>query len=356
MSMDQRHFHRRLHEATRRLIPSRSSIVCAVSGGVDSVALLHGLLRVNEIHARGWRLRVAHLDHGLRQESAEDARFVESLCRQLGISCTIDTADVRAQAAATRESIETAARRCRYEFLSRVAGEADARVVAVAHHADDQAETILHRILRGTGLRGLAGMPQDRPIHAGGSVRLVRPLLGFRQAELREYVQRLGQTWRHDVTNDAPASATRNRIRHELLPMIEQSVNPQAAEALVQLGEQARRVSEVLRACAEESLLKVSESTGHRQWSMRSRALAMLPSAIQAECVMIVLERLGVGLGEIGSERIEAILALTEGRGDRRHVELAGGVRVERRGDVLMFDASQMRIAVPEDQVESAHS
>lgn len=333
--MDERTFHHRLYESARRLIPPHAAVVCAVSGGADSVALLCGLEKVNAIYACRWRLSVGHVDHRLRPESGEEARFVERLCASLDVSCRVKAADVRRAARERGESIETAARRCRHALLTECARAAGASVIAMAHHADDQAETILHRILRGTGLRGLSGMAAARPMPAARDLRLVRPLLGFSREALRAYLSGRGIGWREDASNGQSDAATRNRIRHDLLPVARSEINPRVTEALVQLGEQARQAGDVLRRLAEESWAKIAEPAGEETVSFRARALAMLPRAVQTECMLLALERLGTGMGEIGHERVEALVDLAGVDGTRRRIELPGGVIAERRGDVI---------------------
>lgn len=339
--MDQRQFHQQLYDAARRLIPTHSTVVCAVSGGADSVALVCGLTRVNELHDCRWKLQVGHLDHQLRPESTEDARFVSTICEGLGISCTVETVDVRGLALELRVSIESAARSCRHAFLAKLAERQPDSVVAMAHHADDQAETILHRILRGTGLRGLAGMRHDRPMGAAREVRLVRPLLGFSRETLRSYLSCRSIEWREDASNSDPHIATRNRIRQTVLPFVRQEINPRAAEALVQLGEHARRAATVIRDLAEESLSKIIEHDREGVPSLRARAFSMLPRAIQTECIVVLLERLGVGLQEIGFERLEAVADLAECDGKSRRIELTGGVIATRSGGLLKIGFGQ---------------
>ena len=206
------------------------TIVAAVSGGCDSVALLRALTAV-KTGGQG-RVSVAHLNHRLRPEADDDERFVVELCGRLGVICEVGHVDVAGAAAEAGEGLEAAARRCRYRFLQEAAGRLGARFVVTAHTADDQAETILHRIVRGTGIRGLAGMARVRTL---GHAALVRPLLGIRRAELVAYLDELGQPYRHDSSN-ADRRFTRNRIRLELLPRLRERFNPEIEEALLRLG------------------------------------------------------------------------------------------------------------------------
>jgi tRNA(Ile)-lysidine synthase len=207
-----------------------------------------GLLRaaVSLADGRTDRLLVAHFDHRLRPESSQDARFVAELCRSLGVACTVE-AWVREGLEPPRSGLEPSARQARYRFLCQVAERAGARYVATAHTADDQAETILHRIVRGAGLRGLAGIRSQRPLSP--AVSLVRPLLSFGRAELRDYLDGLGQRSCHDETN-FDQRRTRNRLRHGLLPRLAAEYNPQVASALVRLGQRAAEAQDALDALA----------------------------------------------------------------------------------------------------------
>src|ERR1051325_2438733 len=133
--MDTRLFHKRLSESTIALIPERTAIVCAVSGGLDSMAMLHGLIAVNQIHDRQWNLRIAHLDHRLRNDSAADADFVAHQAKQLYLPCDVEIADVQSHAEESGETLEEAARRIRYAFLTSIAERCGAQLIATAHHA-----------------------------------------------------------------------------------------------------------------------------------------------------------------------------------------------------------------------------
>ena len=183
------------------------TVVVAVSGGCDSVALLRAMAAL-KAGGEG-RLCAAHLNHQLRPDAETDERFVVELCGRLGVPCEVGRMDVGRLAAQAGEGLEAAARKARYRFLKQTAGRLGARFVATAHTADDQAETILHRIVRGTGIRGLAGMARARRL---GHATLVRPLLGVRRAELQAYLDAIGQPCRHDPSNLDPRF-TRNRIR-----------------------------------------------------------------------------------------------------------------------------------------------
>ncbi len=207
------------------------SVVVAVSGGADSVGLLCGLARLK---SAGGRLSAAHFNHALRgEESDADERFVTALAGRLGLACQVGHWGPGEPEKRSSDGLEAAARGARYHFLQSAAEAAGARYVATAHTADDQVETIVQRIFRGTGLGGLAGMRRARPL--GPATTLIRPLLGFRREEIRDYLHSAGQSWREDSSN-ARTDATRNWLRHELLPSVQRHVSPAAPAALLRWG------------------------------------------------------------------------------------------------------------------------
>lgn len=214
------------------------AVLLAVSGGADSVAMLRAMAAL-KTDGPG-RLYVVHLNHQLRgQESADDEAFVVKLCGRLGIPHETGQVDASALAGNSRDGLEAAARKARYDFFRKTAHRLGARYVVTAHTADDQAETILHRIVRGTGVTGLAGMARARPL--GSAVSLMRPFLGIRRREVVAYLEKLGQSYRQDSSN-AEVQFTRNRIRHQLLPNLAEHFNPGVVEALLRLGSMAGEV------------------------------------------------------------------------------------------------------------------
>ena len=213
------------------------SLVVAVSGGPDSSALLLALTELQSF--LGLRLHVAHLDHGLRADSAADASFVRELARGLGHPCTVERADVAGyRRRVHRLSPEAAAREVRYAFLARVAREAGADAVALAHTRDDQAETVLLHLVRGGGLAGLRGMSVRSTYRgAGGPVTLVRPLLDVAREETEAFCRSRNVTPRQDPTN-LLATIPRNHLRLNVLPQLRQ-INPQVGAALARLARSA---------------------------------------------------------------------------------------------------------------------
>ncbi len=231
------------------------TVLVAVSGGADSVALLLGLHAVGQQPAG--HLVVAHFNHQLRGRASDgDAQFVQQLSDTLDLRCEIGHAEVAITTGG--DGLESAARAQRYQFLRKVGNRCGARFVATAHTADDQAETILHRIVRGTGLAGLAGIPVSRQLSE--MTTIVRPMLGLRRSDVLDYLTARHQPFREDESN-ASAAFTRNRIRHQLLPMLAQQFNPQVVSSLLRLGDLARESQQVIDAVVDPLL---EESVTHR--------------------------------------------------------------------------------------------
>lgn len=219
------------------------TVLLAVSGGPDSVALLRAMVALKR--QSSGRLVVAHFNHQTRgAASDEDERFVTDLSRRLGVRCEVGHPAEGSERARDEQSW----RADRYRFLEDVASQMGARYVVTAHTADDQAETILHRILRGTGLGGLTGIPRIRLL---GHATLMRPMLGVRREQLLAYLSAREQSYRSDASNDE-LQFTRNRIRHELLPRLVRDYNPQAVEALLRQGILAHEASDVLQGIVEK--------------------------------------------------------------------------------------------------------
>ncbi|MBX5477253.1 MAG: tRNA lysidine(34) synthetase TilS, partial [Clostridia bacterium] len=227
------------------LLPPGARLVVAVSGGRDSVVLLHALLRAAP--AMGWTVRAAHYDHGLRPDSADDARWVRDLARRWGVPVTIGR-----RAGAGAAAGEDEARRRRYRFLLRVARRHGADRVVLAHHQGDQAETVLLRLARGTGTRGAAGMPRRRG-------RIVRPLLDVPPGAILHYAQRHRLPHREDPTNRDVAFA-RNRVRHRVIPELA-AINPRAVEHLAAWARRLAADHRALEAAARRWLAERAEGT-----------------------------------------------------------------------------------------------
>jgi tRNA(Ile)-lysidine synthase len=307
-----------------RLYRRGSLYLIGVSGGRDSVALLHGLAGL------GYRrLIVAHLDHGLRGRAARgDARFVAQLAGELGYELEAARVDVAAVARTGKISLETAARTERYRFFSAVAARRRCRTVLLAHHADDQVETFLFNLLRGTGPAGLAAMRAESFLQVDGrKLRVIRPLLGIWRAEIGEYLTGRGWSWREDATNADVSAHTRNRLRAQVLPLLERAFGRDVRHALW-------RTADILGA--------------EQEWiaSLLAKPLpAQLPVASLREEPLAKqrrLLRLWLGarqLTGIGYREVELVRGLLEASPDvPAKVNLPGGKHVRRRAGVLFVE------------------
>ncbi|MFM7607218.1 MAG: tRNA lysidine(34) synthetase TilS [Prosthecobacter sp.] len=269
-----------------------------LSGGRDSVALLHLLL------AAGHRnLVVCHLNHGLRgRESDEDAAFVRSLTEKHGLTCEIAKVNVKAKAVKNKLSIETAARQARHVFFKRMSRKHGTNHLLLAHHADDQAETILGNILRGCGLEGLAAMELVTDLKNG--LCLMRPLLRVRRTEIDAYVQANSIPYREDSTNASPAHR-RNRLRHEALPLLSEIAGRDVVPLLNRLGSIAERDESFLH--QESSLWFQSCHEGHMLTKLNT--LRDLDPAILSRVVAFWLREY-LKLSDIGFEEIGHVSGL----------------------------------------------
>jgi len=278
------------------------TVLAAVSGGADSVALLRAMVVLKQ--AGEGRLVAAHLNHGLRGEQSDaDEVFVVELCRRLAVPCHVGHAAVDRLAAEAGDGLEAAARVARYAFLEQTAARLGARYVATAHTADDQAETILHRILRGTGITGLAGIERTRPL---GHATLIRPLLAARRSDVLDYLNTIEQPHRQDASN-ADLDFTRNRIRHELLPRLAADFNPNVVDALLRLGLLAAETQAVVDVQAQRLLQQCL--VDDRSTSVRI-ALAPLigePRHLVRELLMAVWRRQGWPLQAMGYAQWETL-------------------------------------------------
>ncbi len=304
------------------LVSGQHQLLVAVSGGQDSVCLLHILVKLQtELKVE---LHVAHLNHQLRGVEAEaDAQYVSHLAQQLGIPATIGQRDVKAHQAQQRTSLEEAAREVRYTFLAQVAKSIGADRVAVGHTTDDHIETILMHLIRGTGTRGLRGLqPSSRWHSADSSLTIIRPLLPVSRQETAAYCYNHQLMTRVDASN-LSLSSLRNRIRHQLLPQL-RSYNPQVGEALLRT---ARIAGDDLAFLDRESA-RLWASVAQRQGDtiiLDKEGFLGLPSALQRHLLRAAIEGLLGSLKDIETRHIEEVMAaLTKPAGKR--LSLPGGL------------------------------
>jgi len=316
------------HEMVRR----GERVLVAVSGGSDSVALL--ALLHDTAPRLGIELHVAHLNHGWRgRAAARDAAFVERLARRLGIPCTLGAADpaapeARAPGERRQSSREARARTARQAFLRATATAVGAGRIALGHTVDDQAESFLLRLLRGSGARGLSG---TWPVVDG---LFIRPLLGLHRRDLRAWLTARDLAWREDASN-RDLTLARNRVRRRLVPFLEREFSPAAVELIA-------RAADLLR--AEESLLSTM-ALGTYDWvarkgpdgvALQAASLESLPLPFRRRLVRLAIKDARGHLRGITARHVEAVLTLTHGPG-AASLDLPGGLRASRRGEILLF-------------------
>jgi tRNA(Ile)-lysidine synthase len=320
---------------TRTLVRPGERLGVAVSGGADSVALFRLLAECKD--ELGIVLSVVHFNHKLRgADSDADEAFVHGLAEVHGVPIHLASGETRAYATEHKISIETAARELRYAFFAQSLNSGLDKI-ATAHTIDDQAETVLMRLLRGAGTRGLAGI---YPVHS--DLQIVRPLLEFCRADVEQYLRSLGQSWRADETNTDP-QFTRNRIRHELLPMLARDYNPAIMEALARTADVARDEEAFWDAETKRlapSVIREGKPVrgGGRTHPLVKEvgididALLKQPVALQRRLIRVAALEAGVSLDIIHTEA-----ALKVARGETKACELPGGWRLERSFGELRF-------------------
>lgn len=307
----------------QRLLAPGERVAVAVSGGADSVALLRGLLELRE--ELGVVLSVAHFHHGIRGADADaDQQFAADLSAQYDLELHLGSGEAPEYAKQQKVSVETAARDLRHAFFSSLIAASHTDKIATAHTLDDQAETVLMRIMRGTGTRGLAGIA---PRHE--EKRLVRPLLNITRSEVELYLKSIGQSWRQDLTNHNLAHS-RNKVRHQLLPLLEE-FNPEVRRTLSDLAEMARGEEEYWGRQREALLARLVQrgkpsrsgrsTSGHagQTWSVELAGFLALPLALQRVLLHALGEQSAIPLA---FHHIEALIALAHQGKKGKQVQL----------------------------------
>jgi len=310
--------------ALARMRVSRGALILvALSGGPDSVALVHALLGLRERF--GYRIAAAHLNHALRgAESDRDSAFVRALCARLAIELTVERA---AGLNPHAPNLEERAREARHEFLGRVADRIGAAHIALAHHAGDQAETVIMRMLRGAGAAGIGAMAESGP------ARLIRPMLTVGRSAILRYLEAIGAGFVEDTSN-ASTGPLRNRIRHELLPMLEREYAPGAARRLAALAAEMRLVDEFVVRAAERELAAMR--AGESEFGLWR--FATLDPALRAPLVRAFLRSSIGDLRGIGRAHVDAVVRLALDGPPNGEVVLPRGWRAQREYDRLRID------------------
>ncbi|MCR5283069.1 MAG: tRNA lysidine(34) synthetase TilS, partial [Lachnospiraceae bacterium] len=307
----------------------RDHVLVALSGGGDSVCLLHMLLSLRDV--LGIRISAAHIHHGLRESANRDAEFAKELCEAAGIDFYTERVDVRNKAESEGKGIEEAARELRYEQLWRIAEAAGADKLAVAHHMEDQAETLLFSLCRGSGIRGMAGM---HPV----SGRLVRPLLCLKKEEILLFLSQSGLSYMTDETN-ADMAYTRNRIRTQILPLMCEEVNAGAVSHMARFGETMAQLGEYLSGQIGQALAECQlerEELSGAGMVLSIPKLLSYPDFLQTEIVHLCIARMAGQRKDIGAVHTAAVLGLCEGISGKQ-VMLPYQIRARRDYDRLCF-------------------
>lgn len=301
------------HAHSSGLLPDGAAVVVALSGGLDSVVLLH-LLRF--VEPGRLRLHAAHFDHRMRPDSRADADWARGLCLAWGVPLEIGVANAPARG-------EADARALRHSFLRDVAATLGADRIATAHHADDQAETVLFRLIRGSGLLGAAGIPARNGI-------LVRPLLPFRRAQLEAWARAAGIAYRLDPTN-LDARFDRNRIRNEVLPLLE-SIRPGAAASLARFAVRAAEARAALGPIVDRAASEAMMVAPDGALTLATEVLLRYHPHVRARVLRRALRHRGIVLGAAGTQA--ALQFIREGTSGGM-LALPGGVRMERAFDTI---------------------
>lgn len=324
----------KLRAALQRFgVGKSSALVVAISGGADSVSLLDACVRLNKRGKLPVKIFAAHLNHRLRGEEADgDEAFVRRLAEERGIECQIEQIAVADYAKAAKRNLEATARHIRYDFLARAAERCGAEWVCTAHTLDDQAETVLMRLLRGTGAEGLRGIHEISSL--GSRTKLIRPLLQVTRAEVLEHCINCNLEFRHDSSNFSP-ELTRNRIRHDLIPLL-QHFNRRSNEAIVRTAELIAADDDCLGQIAAKTFSEARTSTG-----LNAKLLKTCHLAVQRRVLRLWLEEVRGNLLRIDAVHISALESLILRPEGGRVIELPGGWQVRRKSGVLELTREQ---------------
>ncbi len=295
------------------ILPAGSRILVGVSGGVDSMVLLR--LLHEQAPLRGWKLIGAHLNHQLRgRSSGGDERFVRAQCKALGLPCMVARRDVMSHAKRLKVSLEMAARDVRHRFLAQCARRRKCRVIALAHHADDQAELVLLRLLRGSGSEGLGGMGACDPSPADSNLRIARPLIEVRRTAISSYAQQMGVRFRVDASN-ACTEHLRNKVRHGLLPLLRKDYQPAIESVLCRTASILSAEADCIDQLAQQWLGNGTPPYAELPLAVRRRVIQLQARTIGVEVDFETVDRLAAGSGrKVNAPRGRHLVCDADGR------------------------------------------
>ena len=315
------------------LQPGRRILV-AVSGGPDSLALLHALYS-HKLSLNIEAVAVAHYDHGLRPESASEAEFVEEYCRTLNIPCFAGRSPKGSLSTAGQGSLQNSAREARYAFIDKAADNYRADLIATGHHRDDQIETILINILRGTGIDGLRGIPFQRG-------RYIRPFLNVSRLEIESYCAKHGLEPRRDLSNNDPSHYLRNKIRLDLLPMLTSDYHPGAGDALLRLAENAAIDCEYLDIQTETALNSCLAGRRARALDIDITKLLSHHASLRRRVLRLAVSNARGSRDGLSEEHVRKVLAFCEDAGLPGSISIPNPlIRVTRRGSILTVECPE---------------
>jgi tRNA(Ile)-lysidine synthase len=320
-----------------RLPLSNDTVVVAVSGGADSTALLLAIEELKTANRLNTDICVAHLNHLLRNSSNKDAKWVADLAERVGFRSVIGRSKVGEKALVMTDNLEQAARNARYNFLERTAKKVSAEYVLTGHTMDDQAETVLMRLMRGSAGAGLGGMEAIRPLKQGSPIKLVRPLLWARRSDTEDYCRFRRIEFLSDEMNDDEAFA-RVKVRKHLLPLM-QSFNNRIVEAISRTAAQLREDGAVLFGDSEALLRRASLNSETKTPTLDVKVLADAAPALRRRALRQWISEARGGLRRLEMVHLSAVEKLLEGTAGGRVVELPSGGRVRRRRNRLEFES-----------------
>ena len=326
------------------LLDSAEKILLAVSGGADSIALMYAIHALKAEDILNTRLLCAHINHQLRGAEADlDEEFVVTQATKLKLAVTASRTDVRGFARLNKLSIETAARRLRMEALIDIAKANDCSRIATAHQKNDNAETIIQRLSRGTGFRGLGGIWPERIFAC--QIKFIRPLLCFTRDEVIRYLEQRNLNWRRDHTN-TDCTYRRNYIRHRLMPTLQQDCSDSVVQQLSQLARSARKYYGMICSKADELWPFLADRDAEKT-VLDLKLFLTEPQPVKVELIRRSLANIGCGERDLTQGHYEGILQLAEQNVTGRKLELPGGFAVRREYGNLIFSNCRVGLAPP---------